>query len=74
MQDAVAIQRIESRYIALASLMDERMRRQWAAAEARSYGCGGLRAVSHATGISPTTIAVGRMELEVREADPRRPP
>jgi hypothetical protein len=73
MQDAVAIQRIESRYIALASLMDERMRRQWAAAEARSYGCGGLRAVSHATGISPTTIAVGRMELEVREADPNAP-
>jgi transposase len=73
MQDAAAIQRIESRYIALASLMDERMRRQWAAAEARSYGCGGLRAVSRATGISPTTIAIGRTELEVREADPKAP-
>jgi hypothetical protein len=73
MQDAAAIQGIESRYIALASLMDERMRRQWAAAEARSYGCGGLRAVSCATGISPTTIAVGRTELEAREADPTAP-
>ena len=73
MQDAAAIQRIESRYIALASLMDERMRRQWAAAEARSYGCGGLRAVSRATGISPTTIAIGRTELEVREANPKAP-
>jgi transposase len=73
MQDAAAIQGIESRYFALASLMDERMRRQWAAAEARSYGCGGLRAVSHATGISPTTIAVGRTELEVREANSNAP-
>jgi hypothetical protein len=73
MQDAAAIQRIESRYIALASLMDERIRRQWAAAEARSYGCGGLRAVSRATGISPTTIAVGRTELEARETDPKAP-
>jgi hypothetical protein len=73
MHDAAAIQGIESRYFALASLMDERMRRQWAAAEARSYGCGGLRAVSQATGISPTTIAVGRTELEVREANPNAP-
>ena len=73
MHDAAAIQRIESRYIALASLMDERMRRQWAAAEARSYGWGGLRAVSRATGISPTTIAVGRAELEARKDDPETP-
>jgi len=73
MQDAAAIRRIESRYAALAPLMDERMRRQWAAAEAGSYGWGGLRAVSRATGISPTTIAVGRMELGAREADPTAP-
>jgi len=73
MQDAAAIQGIESRYAALASLMDERMRRQWAAAEARSYGWGGLRAVSRATGMSPTTIARGRAELEAREADPKAP-
>lgn len=73
MQDAAAIEGIESRYVALASLMDERMRRQWAAAEARSYGWGGLRAVSRATGMSPTTIALGRAELEAREADPESP-
>jgi len=73
MQDAAAIQRIESRYAALASLMDERMRRQWAAAEARSYGWGGLRAVSRATGMSPTTIAIGRTELEARAAGPEAP-
>ncbi len=73
MQDAAAIQRIESRYAALAPLMDERMRRQWAAAEARSYGWGGRRAVSRATGMSPSTIAVGRKELEAREANPEAP-
>lgn len=38
MQDAAAIQGMESRYAALATLMDERIRRQWAAAEARFYG------------------------------------
>jgi Rhodopirellula transposase DDE domain len=70
MQDAAAIQGIESRYTALATLMDERMRRQWAAAEARSYGWGGVRAVSRATGLSPNTIAKGLEELEARESNP----
>jgi len=73
MQDAAAIQGIESRYAALVSLMDERTRRQWAAAEARSYGWGGVRAVSGATGMSPNTIAKGFAELEAREADPETP-
>jgi len=63
MQDAVAIQRIESRYAALSSRMDERMRRQWAAAEAKSYGWGGRSAVSRATGIAPNTISKGLLEL-----------
>jgi hypothetical protein len=73
MQDAAAIEGIESRYAALASLMDERMRRQWAAAEAMSYGWGGRLAVSRATGLSPNTIAKGRAELELRKADPNSP-
>jgi len=73
MQDAAAIQRIESRFAALASLMNERMRRQWAAAEARSYGWGGVRAVSRATGMSPNTIARGLTELEARENDLETP-
>jgi hypothetical protein len=36
MQDAAAIQRIESKFRALDSLMDERMRRHWAATEAKA--------------------------------------
>jgi transposase len=73
MQDAAAIEGIQSRYAALAALMDERMRRQWAAAESRSYGWGGVRAVSRATGMSPNTIARGLAELEAREIDPEAP-
>ena len=63
MQDAEAIQRIEARYAALSSRMDERMRRQWAAAEAKAYGWGGRCAVSRATGMAPNTISKGLLEL-----------
>ncbi len=42
MQDAVAVQRIEAKFQALEPLMDERVRRQWAAAEAKAYGWVGL--------------------------------
>ena len=71
MRDAARIQRIESRYLALAPMMDERMRRQWAAAEAESYGWGGRCAVSGATGLSPNTISRGLAELLARRKNPR---
>ena len=73
MQDTTVIQRIESRYTALAPLLDERMRRQWAAAEAQAYGWGGLRAVSRAIGMSPNTIVKGLAELAARRDDPKAP-
>ena len=73
MQDAVAVQRIGSKYRALESLMDERMRRQWAAAEAKAYGWGGVAAVAGATGISPTTIRKGLRELRARAKRPGDP-
>jgi hypothetical protein len=73
MQDAATIRGIKSRYVALDSLMDERVRRQWAAAEAKSYGWGGVRAVSGATGMSPNTIVKGFAELATREANPHMP-
>jgi hypothetical protein len=66
MQDAIVIQGIEARYTALAPLLDERMRRQWAAAEAQAYGWGGVRAVSRAIGMSPNTIVKGLAELAAR--------
>jgi len=43
--------------------MDERMRRQWAATEARDFGWGGVTAVARATCLSRTTIASGLREL-----------
>src|SRR6266568_8127157 len=51
--------------------MDERMRRQWAAAEARAYGWGGLHVVSAAVGMSPNTIRKGLAELVARENNPQ---
>lgn len=50
--------------------MDERMRRQWAAAEAKAYGWGGVQAVHTASGMSMTTIRKGLGELAEREANP----
>src|SRR3954465_15347411 len=73
MQNTTVIQGIEARYTALAPLMDERMRRQWAAAEAEAYGWGGLRAVACATGFPPTTIRKGLVELTMRRSQPTVP-
>jgi hypothetical protein len=71
MHVASAVGQIKSRYRSLASLMDERMRRQWAATEAQSYGWGGLSAVSDATGMSRNTIRKGMAELEARRKKPK---
>jgi Rhodopirellula transposase DDE domain len=70
MQVASAIEQIESKYRSLASVLDERARRHWAATEARAYGWGGVSAVSEATGMSPNTIRKGLAELAAREGDP----
>ena len=45
--------------------MDERMKRQWAAAESRDLGWGGVTAVAQATGLSRTTITAGLRELDL---------
>jgi transposase len=70
MQDESKLLQLEAKYRSLVPLMDERMRRQWAAAEARAYGWGGVRAVSSVTGMSPNTLAKGLAELAAREEDP----
>jgi hypothetical protein len=71
MHDASALRQIKTRYGSLAPLMDERMRRQWAATEAQTYGWGGLSAVSIATGMSRNTIRKGLAELAKRKKNPR---
>jgi hypothetical protein len=67
MRDAIAIEGIRQKFLDLDSVMDERMRRQWAAAEAKALGWGGTTAVATATGMSRTTIAAGIKELLERE-------
>jgi transposase len=59
---------IGERYRALAGDLDERRRRLWAAAEARSHGRGGIAAVARASGIAESTIRAGLRELESGES------
>jgi len=64
MQDPLIIARIQRKYQLLTPEMDERRRRQWAAAEARELGWGGVSLVARATGLSRPTIHAGLRELD----------
>jgi len=68
--DTAVTDRIRAKYQALRSVMDERVRRQWAAAEASALGWGGISEVAQATGLSRNTIAAGIVELQKRQAQP----
>jgi transposase len=67
MHDASVAQGIRVKFKALDPVMDERVRRQWAASEARLLCWGGVSVVAAATGMSRTTIQVGINELKERE-------
>ena len=73
MQDAFTLERIRRKFDALGPVMDERTRRQWAAAEAAELGWGGVSAVAAATGLSRTTITAGLHELRYRAEHPDAP-
>ena len=47
-----AITTVRQKYRSLSPIMDERMRRRWAASEAVALGWGGITAVAEATGLS----------------------
>src|SRR3954463_2037897 len=64
MKDTQTIAQIQRKYHSLLPEMDERRRRQWAAAEARELGWGGVTLVARATGLSRPTITAGLRELE----------
>jgi hypothetical protein len=55
------------RLLSAQGVLDERGRRLWAAAEARSAGRGGLAAVVRATGISESTVLRGLADLDSEE-------
>lgn len=54
---------VQSKFVALRPVMDERLTRLWAGAEADALGEGGIAIVERATGLSRTTIRAGRDEL-----------
>jgi hypothetical protein len=58
------------RWKAMRSALDERGRRRWVAAEARSHGRGGIAAVARVTGVSRRTIDRGLAELDREEEGP----
>lgn len=68
MPDTSIVEWIQEKYTALAADLDERGRRRWAAAEARSLGWGGIAAVAVATGLSDRTIRNGIQELDDPDA------
>lgn len=68
MHDASAIEGIRTKFRALTMVMDERVRRQWAAAEALQLAWGGISCVAKATAISRTTILAGIRELKAQES------
>lgn len=72
-QNILAIQELANKYRVLLPLMDERMRRQWAAVEAEHYGWGGISAVAQATGLSMNTIRRGIGEVRRQAAQPEEP-
>jgi hypothetical protein len=65
MQDAKVEARIRRKFRLVAVELDERRRRQWAAAEAREVGWGGISLVARSTGLSRPTIMAGLKELEL---------
>ncbi len=74
---------IRAKFQSLRPVLDERLARLWAGAEAEAIGEGGIAIVEEATGMSRTTIRAGRDELragvaaddvvEVRRAGGGRP-
>jgi hypothetical protein len=60
------IQAIQKRYADMSSVLDERGRRLFAAAEARAYGLGGAYVVEQATGVARSTINRGIAELKAK--------
>lgn len=64
MTNANAVSVVRQKFELLRPIMDERMRRRWAASEAISLGWGGIGVVAEAIGMTRKTICVGVAELK----------
>jgi transposase len=62
--ELISIQSIQTRFEVLQDFLDERLRRLFAASEAKSIGYGGISLVARATGVSRRAITLGCKELE----------
>jgi hypothetical protein len=71
MEKSAMIEGVRAKYNLLLPLMTERLRRQWAACEARTLGRGGVTIVSEATRLSRATISSGLRELRQRAERPQ---
>ena len=54
---------IRRKFAVLKSVLDERVTRLWAGAEAEAIGYGGIKLVGQATGLAISTVTKGRNEL-----------
>jgi Rhodopirellula transposase DDE domain len=66
----VTLEAVRRKFELLSPLMNERMRRHWAACEALTLARGGITLVAQATGLSRTTIGAGLRELQHPEFRP----
>ena len=73
MHGEAVVEGIRRKFESLRPVMNERVRRRWAAAEAVALARGGISAVARATGMSRNTIRAGIGELEGRD-DPKAAP
>jgi transposase len=64
MMPPVIAESLFKKFSLLKGELDERSRRIWAATEALAIGHGGIKAVANATGISESTIRIGKKELD----------
>ena len=63
MIDNDIIEVLRRKFTRLASELDERGRRRWAASEALELGHGGIKAVAQATGLGERTVRRGCQEV-----------
>src|SRR6202051_3340962 len=68
MIDEDSLQKLQKRNAAILPQLDERQRRLFAAAEARTAGHGGIAAVSRVTRIAASTIGRGLKDIEAPDS------
>ena len=66
MDKTFLIEAVRKKFDLLQPIMNERMRRQWAASEALSLPRGGITLVSQATALSRNTVEAGIFELQTQ--------